>query len=160
MPLDWRTAYLRQARADYAMFRLLLQSGEEIALCQKLHYLQMTTEKLAKGFLTPPNGPQYPKTHDAFVRFVRIARGRPEIRQACRFQQASQYFAYIDSLEPIAAAIESLSPEGDDHPNPEYPWIAGSQVYSPLDHTFPDLRLANPRMIKMLEFIEACFSIA
>lgn len=48
--LDWRTGYLRQARADYDMLLFLLKTGEEVALCQKLHYLQMTTEKLAKGF--------------------------------------------------------------------------------------------------------------
>lgn len=69
MPHDWRSSYLTQAKADYAIFRLL--EKENSPLCHRLHYLQMTTEKLAKGLLTPVGGVRYAKTHDAFLTFVR-----------------------------------------------------------------------------------------
>lgn len=55
MPLDWRAAYFQQAKSDYEML-LKLMSEEGTPACQSLHYLQMTTEKLAKGFLTQPGG--------------------------------------------------------------------------------------------------------
>ena len=60
MALDWRTAYFQQAKSDYEMLLKLL-SEEDIPPCQSLHYLQMTTEKLAKGLLTRPGGSHYPK---------------------------------------------------------------------------------------------------
>jgi len=119
----------------------------------------MTTEKLAKGFLTPPGGSEYAHTHNAFLKFVRVAQLQPEIRAACGFKDGRQFRAFIDSLLPVVAAIEDLSPEGDVHPNPEYPWFANLQVHSPLDHPFLELNPSSPRMIKLLQFINACFSI-
>ena len=75
--MDWRTAYLEQAKSDYAM--LLKLNQEEAPLCHRLHYLQMTTEKMAKGFLTPKGGARYPKTHNALVvNFVKLAEKRPD----------------------------------------------------------------------------------
>lgn len=105
MPHTWRTATLLQAQSDYEMF-LRLQKSRDAPLCHRLHYLQMTTEKLAKAFLTPPGG-RYPNTHDAFVRFVRVVRGRQDYRAAFGFSQAAQYHAYLDSLLPLAQAIEN-----------------------------------------------------
>jgi hypothetical protein len=156
--MAWRTAYLRQARSDYEMLASLLP--QNVPLCHKLHYLQMTTEKLAKGFLTPPAGAEYAHTHDAFLRFVRVAQLRPEIQVACGFKDRKQFSAFIRSLLPVVAAIEDLSPDGAVHPNPEYPWFANQQVHSPLDHPFHELNPSSPRMIKLLQFINACFSIA
>lgn len=158
MPMDWRTAYLRQAQADHAMLLKLL-NDEEVPLCQKLHYLQMTTEKLAKGFLTPPGGARYPNTHNAFAQFVAVARGRREIRNACSFSQTRPFVAYIDSLRPSAQAVEDLSPEGGEHPNPEYPWEVNGDIVSPLEHPFQDLDLRSPKMLKLLKFIESCFTV-
>jgi hypothetical protein len=136
---------------------------QDIPLCHKLHYLQMTTEKLAKGFETPHGGVEYKHTHDAFKRFVQTAKLRSEIQVAYGFDRSSQgkqnFAAITKSLESIAKAIEDLSPEGDPHPNPEYPWFANQQVYSPLDYPFEELNLSSPRMIKLLNFLKACFSI-
>ena len=38
------------------------------------------------------------------------------------FKSYSAFTAFINSLLPLASAIEGLSPEGGNHPNPEYPW--------------------------------------
>lgn len=65
MAQDWRTAYFCQARSDYETLQLLEEAGAPF--CQRLHYLQMATEKLAKGFATAPGGPQQPKVHRGYV---------------------------------------------------------------------------------------------
>jgi hypothetical protein len=156
--MDWRTAYLRQAQADYAMLLKLLGDAD-VPLCQQLHYLQMTTEKLAKGLLTPPGGERYPNTHNGFAKFVSVAKCLREIRRACGFRQAGQFIAYVDSLRPLAQAVEDLSPEGGDHPNPEYPWEVNGVVVCPTEYAFPALDLGSPKMIKLLRFIDDCFTI-
>jgi hypothetical protein len=155
--MDWRTAYLEQAAADYETFRELVKIGSPF--CHQLHYLQMTTEKLAKGFLTSPGGPRYPKVHKAFVRFVIIAQSRFEFRRASRFKDTSQFRAYMDSLRHKAQQIEDLSPEGEEHPNPEYPWEIRGVIQTPLIYPFPDLNLKNPQMMKLLQFIEDCLAM-
>lgn len=154
---DWRMAYLEQAASDYEALQTLAQAGAP--LCQQLHYLQMATEKLAKGFLTPPGGARYGNTHDAFVRFLRSAKNRPEFRRAGRFTNRGQYEAYVDSLLSKAQQVEDLSPEGGDHANPEYPWEIRGTVYSPLTHSFPGLDLINPQMQRLLRFVEDCLAL-
>ena len=154
--MSWRSAYLRQAQSDWVMFNRLTASADT-PLCQRLHYLQMATEKLAKGLLTVSGGGPYPKTHDAFVRFMRVAKSRPDIREACKFTQASAFNAYIDSLLPLGESIQGLSPEGDDHPNPEYPWELREIIYTPVDYAFPEFALQSRRMLKMLQFLQYCF---
>jgi hypothetical protein len=53
----WRTAYFMQAQNDYSVFREFKRRAD-IAMCQKLHYLQMATEKLAKAWRSvPPTTP-------------------------------------------------------------------------------------------------------
>lgn len=158
MPHNWRTATLRQARSDYEMLRRLL-SDNDVDVCQVLHYLQMTTEKLAKAFLTPPGG-RYPNTHNAFAEFVRVVKRRREFQAACGFSQAIAFRAYMDGLLPLAQAVEDLSPDGGDHPNPEYPWYVGGMILVPAEYAFPGLSLSSPKMLKLLEFIAVCFSLA
>jgi hypothetical protein len=156
--MDWRTAYLEQAKSDYAM--LLKLNREEAPLCHRLHYLQMTTEKLAKGFLTPHGGPRYAKTHDAFVSFVKLAGRRPDLRVASHFTNVSQFKAYVTSLLETAQKVEDLSPDGGDHPNPEYPWEEKGIILLPAEYPFTDLDLRSRKMIKLLQFIDDCFTVA
>lgn len=156
--MDWRTAYLTQAKSDYAMLLKLIR--EEAPLCHRLHYLQMTTEKMAKGFLTNKGGPRYAKTHDAFVKFVRLAGGRPEFLAASHFTQAGSFAAYVASLLDTAQNVENLSPDGGDHANPEYPWEEQGAILSPTQYAFNDLVLENPKMVKLLQFIADCFTLA
>lgn len=156
MAWDWRSSYLEQAKSDYKMFK----SIDQAPLCHSLHYLQMTTEKLAKGFLTQPGGGRYGKTHDAFVKFLRVAKGRPEFQAVAGFEQSNRFVAFVDSLLGIGQEIENLSPDGGDHPNPEYPWEAGGTIYLPTEYAFPGLVLTNPKMIKLIQFVDDCLKIA
>lgn len=156
MANPWREAYLRQARSDYETFKQLTEAH----LCHRLHYLQMATEKMAKGFLCDPSGPDRPKNvHQAFSKFMRVARTIPRLSRVCGFPP-SQFKMYLESLTPLAAEIEALAPTGPDHPNPEYPWEENGVVVVPVEYAFPNLSLARPKMLKMLEFIGRCFEIA
>ena len=163
MPMDWRTAYFQQAKSGYAMLLKLLED-KDTPLCHSLHYLQMTTEKMAKGFLTRPgDGPQ--RTHDAFLAFIQTsAPFDRDLQTACGCINISQYRAYFAGLRPLAQAIENLSPDGPDHPNPEYPWMFQGIIYVPESYEFSSSELnllrQSPRMVKMLKFIAACFEVA
>jgi hypothetical protein len=158
MRTDWRLAHFLQAQSDYALFKRL--DDPQVPICHRLHYLQMTTEKMAKGFLTPPGGPRPERVHNAFVRFVRLVQRTPALRRVCDCKP-DQMEAYVNSLLPIAAAVEDLVPVGDqDRPNPEYPWQAGANIFVPVSHAFSDFDpKTNPKMRKLLVFIEKCFQL-
>lgn len=136
--MTWRGAFLEQAKSDYSLFTELNQTRK--ARCHQLHYLQMATEKLAKSFLCDRHGRPPPKSHFAFTRFLKISKGRPEIRRKLGY--ASNYIAYcvyVDNLLPAAAKVEALAPTGTDtnEPNPEYPCeeTAGN-VLAPANYGF------------------------
>lgn len=161
MSLDWRAAYFQQARSDYDMLLKLLKE-EDIPLCHCLHYLQMTTEKLAKGFRTRPGAGPYTKTHTAFATFVRkYAVLNSELQIACRIPNDAQYALYLNGLSDLAKKIEELSPDGGDHPNPEYPWQQGAEILVPVSYPFADLDLyqQTAKMAKLLKFITRCFEV-
>jgi hypothetical protein len=157
-PLTWRSAFHKQARSDYAIFKHLNRT--ERPFCQQLHYLQMATEKLAKGFLFDPQNPVRPRfVHAAFVRFIRDAKNMPQMRKAFGLND-KQFRSYIEGLLPKALLIQQLAPTGDmNKPNPEYPWEQNGTVISPLDYTYPLLGWGDYTMNKMLKFIEKCFEI-
>jgi len=138
--MTWRQAFFTQARSDFTIFQEF-KERPDIPYCQKLHYLQMATEKLAKGYLSPTNGNPPPKTHLALVRFLQISKGQPEIRRKLGFENNHRgYSAYIDGLLHIADQIEQLAPVGNcDQPNSEYPWVTnGHSIISPTNYNFPE----------------------
>lgn len=136
--MTWQQAFLTQAKDDYEMFVHLNEISS--AECQQLHFLQMATEKLAKAFLCGlDNAP--PKTsHDALTKFLRVIKGRPEIRKKLGYAKNHVAFAsYIDSLLPIAGQIENLAPEGGNlrKINPEYPWESHTgEIVAPVDFKY------------------------
>ena len=148
---------MRQASSDYDIFRWMNENGRP--LCHQLHYLQMATEKLAKGFLCDPGNKRPPQVHNVLTTFLRIARSKREFRQASQMAK-SQFTSFIDGLLPLANSVEKLAPAaGPDKPNAEYPWRAGESVISPLDYTYPLLNLKVPKMQKFRNFIRTCLNI-
>lgn len=95
------------------------------------------------------------------MRFLQSAKTRSDLRREYNFATAPTFVfvAYIQALSPTAQAIEDLSPEGASHPNPEYPWKTGGKIITPFEHDFSDLKLSNPKMLKMLTFLESCFRL-
>ena len=157
MAQDWRTAYFRQARSDYDTFLLLEASGA--AFCQQLHYLQMTTEKLAKGFATSPGGPQQPKVHRSYANFIQQIKRRPELHRLLP-SGSKQVSKYVDGLLPYAYLIENLAPaNASDGPNAEYPWHTPFGVVAPADYAFTNLAFNARGMLNMLKFLKRCFQI-
>ena len=157
MRQDWQTAFFRQARSDYDTFQLLEQS--RASFCQRLHYLQMTTEKLAKGFATAPGGPQPPKQHHGYSQFIQQIKRRPELQRLCP-GGPGQVSGYVDGLLPYADLIEKLAPaNAGNGPNPEYPWQTPQGVVAPVDYEFSELKFNLRGMINMLKFLQRCFEI-
>ena len=118
--MTWREAFLAQARADAKVRELLNRA--QAAYSHQLHYLQMVTEKLAKALMCTQNAP--PKaTHSAFVSGLRSLKGRPDIRRRLGYDNKESFYAFINSLLPLADKLERLAPNfaGFTQPNPEYP---------------------------------------
>ena len=155
MAKDWRSAYFQQALSDFELFKHL-SDQDDVPLCQKLHYLHMGTEKMSEGFLTPSGTGEFRWSHNAFVQFVKLSPVNTALIQLSNFHSHRQYKAFIIGLLPLVQQIEDLSPEGDPHPNPEYPWMANGIVHSPVEYEFSDLRLTGIRMKKLLSFLDIC----
>ncbi|MFP4054125.1 MAG: hypothetical protein ACLFV7_09705 [Phycisphaerae bacterium] len=161
--MDWREAFLRQARSDYETWGRLNKLGVEYS--HQLHYIQMMTEKLAKAFLVRPGASNPPPlSHRAFVSMLRVIKGRNEIRKALGYGNKKSYRAYLDSLLPIADRLERLAPAlaGTSQPNPEYPWrdARTGQVEAPVDYPFPDFDPRRPEMAKLMTLVPQLLRVA
>lgn len=160
--MNWREGFLRQARSDAHVMRLLNQ--HRAAYSHQLHYLQMVTEKLAKGLLSPlGTGPAPTPSHSAFVRCLQVIKGRPELQEALGYNDSSIFRKFIDSILPLAADVERLAPAmaGTTQPNPEYPWQSSphNPVVAPCEY---DFSLFNPRkqqMIKLQRLIDGLLRV-
>jgi hypothetical protein len=140
--MNWRNAFFIQAWSDYQIFRKLNENG--CPRCHKLHYLQMTTEKLAKTFLCHFSGGDFPaKKRDlAFSQFLKLSKQRRGFKEQLGYERNSKAHAsYVDSLIPLAEKIEKLAPVGRglDQVNPEYPWMHYDEgIKCPAEYDFPD----------------------
>jgi hypothetical protein len=149
--MNWKAAFLVQARSEDLIRRRLDDPAVEPS--HRLHYLQMVTEKLAKGLLATDadSGPPTP-VHRAFVRLLQTLKDRSDIRRRLGFSDRVSFRRFIVSLLSTAEQIENLAPSapGFTRPNPEYPWLdpATGQVQAPCDYLFP---LLNPRNRKMIQ---------
>ncbi len=156
--MNWREAYFSQAQDDYRIFREFKQRTD-IAMCQKLHYLQMATEKLAKGFLCSPNGEAPPKkVHGALVKFLKTSKGQPNVRRQLGYENYRTYATYIDGILGIAERIERLAPVGyEERLNPEYPWETDDGVICPVYYDFSEF--SRQDIIKFQNLTDALFRV-
>ena len=60
----------------------------------------------------------------------------------------------------IAQQVEDLSPDGGDHPNPEYPWESDGLIVLPTEHPLAGLDMQCPKMIKLIQLVDDCLKIA
>src|SRR5687767_9507415 len=137
--MTWREAFLAQTRGDARVREIL--NREKAAYSHQLHYFQMVAEKLAKALMCTENAP--PKaSHSAFVNGLRSLKGRPDIRRKLGYANKESFYAFIDSLLPLADKLERLAPNfaGFTQPNAEYPWQAtkSGPVVAPVDFDFPE----------------------
>jgi hypothetical protein len=158
--MTWREAFLAQARGDATVRQILNQA--KVAYSHQLHYLQMVTEKLAKALMCKQNAP--PKaSHSAFVNGLRNLKGRPDIRRKLGYDNKESFYAFINSLLPLADKLERLAPTfaGFTQPNPEYPWqsTGSGAVIAPVDFEFEEFDPRLPQMVKMDNLIRQLLDV-
>lgn len=160
--MNWREAFFAQARSDNEV-RKILEVGE-LEYSHQLHYLQMTTEKLAKGLLTDSDQSDPPElSHVAFVKCLQVIKNNPGIRRRLGYDSARVFSQHINSLLPLADQIEKLAPGAATgvratEPNAEYPWkpFGGgpNDVIAPCKHEFTELLPTSPKIVQLILLVE------
>jgi hypothetical protein len=132
---EYQRLFLVQARADFAVFELLLEQPQ-LPACHALHYLQMATELLGKAHAWR-NGPPA-LTHHAFVGFLRGLSTNRKAQKQLGYEGRNENWEHlIRKSVPLAERIENLAPAlALDGPNPEYPWPRAAPATAPAEHTF------------------------
>jgi hypothetical protein len=147
-----------QAESDYRVLRLLQSRGEPA--CQVLHYLQMSTEKLARVYLWKQAAVK--TSHAAFSKFLRSIAGDDRVRDELGYRSREQWDAKLRGIASLAAAVQRLAPDlAGDGPNPEYPWPPDHPTSAPTEFEFPvwgELQKANGRVL--LDFLDKLFQHA
>ena len=167
---SWRIAYFRQAQSDNDIRKLLNSRGA--AYCHQLHYLQMFSEKLAKGWLTSETATHTHRrdgrlTHDMLLPVLRAIHNQSpsNIWKPLGYVDRKQFQAAIQSLLPVAVRVQNLAPSnaGTSQPNPEYPWgpepSNGHDVTAPCDHAFSNFNPTDIHLIRLIRFLENLLSL-
>ncbi|WP_459555641.1 hypothetical protein [Lacunimicrobium album] len=131
----FQDAWWTQAKSDYEVFhKLNLYGAHE---CHLLHYLQMSTEKLAKAYFWRDGNPP-PKSHAGFTKFLRfLGHGRGRVHEIFEFGNVSSFQNWIRTAVSFSREIEHLAPTLAVGPNPEYPWPHDSPLTAPASYHFP-----------------------
>jgi hypothetical protein len=160
--MTWRSAFLSQAQSDNAVRKVLNRANAPY--CHQLHFLQMSAEKLAKGWMASANSNRAPEpTLAAIVRCMQVIKGRPDTRRQLGYSHYESFAAFIDSLLPFADRIERLAPRFDtNEPNPEYPWrpTRSDDVIAPCEYNFDEFNPDRPQVIKFVDLLESLLKIA
>lgn len=117
---EWMRAFLEQARSDWQAYHLVDYSI--LPPCHAMHYLQMSTEKLAKAALLAGGmrPDEISKSHLAFTKFLRVAFRNRNLRLEMGMSGAQIRMHFANAL-PLADAIERLAPAlAGGGTNPEY----------------------------------------
>jgi hypothetical protein len=125
--------FLDQARSDYTIFRHLAGRAQ----CHRLHYLQMSTEKLAKVYAWRHGNPPG-MSHHHFVNFLKAIESRPDFHEMFGYRQAASFGLLKPLIFDLAIRIERLAPAGNSGPNPEYPWPPSSPTTAPARYSFSE----------------------
>jgi len=136
----YQELWWKQSESDHAAFQLLRGHGP--AVCHTLHYLQMTTEKLAKAYFWR-TGDSPKKSHIGFVDFLRFLghirnkKHQVKVAKLFKFSRFVDFQNWLTTLSPIAYDLERLTPDlANDGPNPEYPWPHSKPKYAPVLYSF------------------------
>ena len=133
--------YLVQARSEWGVFHLLKRQ----AVCHRLHYLQMVTEKLGKAFFWKGPGAEN-LGHAAFSRFVRAIAANRRVAEIIGFSDIISFREWCNDVSHLAYALERLAPAiANDGPNPEYPWPRAEPRHAPVEHQFEIWEELNTR---------------
>ncbi|MEO6812140.1 MAG: hypothetical protein ABI353_23775 [Isosphaeraceae bacterium] len=124
--------YLVQARSDWSIFLMLKNQP----VCHRLHYLQMSTEKLAKAYFWKNSGAAA-LGHASFVKFIRSIATKRQVVTKLGFMNLESFGEWIKDVSDLAYELERLAPAlANDGPNPEYPWPRREPRHAPIEHDF------------------------
>src|SRR5689334_9433364 len=120
---DWAIAFAKQARADFITYQELCKITR-LPECQRLHFLQMTCEKLTKAYLyykgSIPGNIQ--SSHAQIAHHLPAVLRDTYIRLEGRLPNGSLF----KQIRQLTREIELLAPtvmDGGNRPdNCEYPW--------------------------------------
>lgn len=162
-------AFLAQARSNFKVFRILLDLDRaEGPACHPLHYLQMSTEKLAKAAMIALGQPVEKLTHVAFSNIPRVL-ARNNVAYRLGWQDAKAFRQFLRKAAPIFREIEELNPAVGTQSsmtaarfqsNVEYPWQTRGENESivwlcPVNHSWPLIEeLRSGSGAHILQFIE------
>jgi hypothetical protein len=130
-----------QAQSDFEIFEHLLRTG--FPQCHCLHYLQMSSEKIAKAYFWEKAATPQKLTHSAFVRFRKMlgSNSKQSVRDSIAlilgFETDQKLQQFFRSSFHIARQIEMLAPSlAGDGANAEYPWPNASPTNCPAGYRF------------------------
>jgi len=160
-PLNWRSALAAQALSDYRVYRHL-SSQRGVEKCHVLHYLHMSSEKLAKAFIIPHGGQAPKPSHRQLAKFLRLAPSVPALVRSMGFEKNKAGFnAMLRNLQPIAERVEVLAPTAAmDIPNSEFPWVDAENgvVVVPARYRYPEFDpTTDPDARRLLYVLERFF---
>jgi hypothetical protein len=141
-PAAWSRAYAIQARADLATYETL--KGTDLPACQRLHFLQMACEKVAKahrcwGGADPAN---LQTSHLGVAKVIPIIARQLYARRVLGDQVS--HAKAMSAIHHLARQVELLAPSIDDGgrrpENCEYPWEdERGDLRIPAVHDFSEL---------------------
>ena len=151
-PDEWGRAFAKQAKADFDSWNALTlhlrlpEGTAPLPACQKLHFLQMACEKLAKAHLCRSGpDPETIQSSHAYTEKVLPRIVRQQIALETGGAPRDSRFV-MTHCRHLAREIELLHPSVDDDnkrpDNCEYPWEdRNGKVHVPAEATFPALNL-------------------
>lgn len=164
-----RDAFHRQAASDWLVFRFLVQANRiSVPACHPLHYLQMSSEKLAKAAMLALGQLPDTSTHVAFSRLP-ILLARRDIARRLGWSSGRAFRQFLKTASPIFREIDELHPSvGTQNAtavvrgqtNVEYPWKANNvngrlDWHVPAEHQWTLVnRLRSGQGAQVLRFLE------
>ena len=141
---EWARSYAKQAKSDFHLYKELLQYNNEIEICHKLHYLQMTCEKIAKAYqlkTTQIKLQDVLTKHRIVSGFINNFLKSPPINQ--HYHGRTEYLKFIShSINAWAREIEKMAPaiDRENYPiNSEYPWEQYDQLVIPCEYAYSNI---------------------
>lgn len=157
-PIDdqaWARAFALQSIADLDTRDIL--SSTTSPKCHRLHFLQMSAEKLCKAFLIQANG----LDHLTFKHCV-IAKILPVVLRGVlisKGQTRAKIESQSQTIRHLSLQIELLSPScpsaGTSLSNVEYPWLDNGRIFTPSTYSFPNLADESRSLISMTKLMRS-----
>lgn len=164
--MTWKTAFLRQARADLTAYSRAVAAGDRAS---GIFHLASAGEKVAKAFSPESLRNDSPKlSHSALRQFIVEIGLSPLTLRTAGYANIASFAKVKPGLVATATYLEATSPalanrraEGDrTHTrwggrgvNTEYPWAEAGGVVAPCDYAFSEPELSPVALTRLAELL-------